>query len=378
MSTESCSNLFAHSVREWPTTSPVVSHSLTVKEAEVREWDAFLARTAGGSYPQTSSWAMAKLTAGFRARRFTINDGEVILGGAQVLYRRLPLGGAIAYVPLGPVLGSDDPELMNLAIAQLHRVAREQKVSCLAVQAPRGAGAFEDRLQSQGFSPAPRDLAPTASVLIDLSNSLDLILSKMRKTTRYDIRASQRRGITIRDGRREDLEDFYKLLLATAKRQEFSTLGKDYLYEVWRLFSRRGRIKMFIAEFEGRYVSAALMMAVGDTVTYWKGAWSGEHGNRYPNEALQWSAIQWAKSQGHRYYDFGGINRAFATSALSGDNDKPRHSVGFYKLGFGGQIELFPQAFIYLYNPMLRRLWSAISKREREQAFLRNILDRIK
>lgn len=367
-------------MHEWPSASPSVPgpYSLTVKEAEVREWDAFLARTAGGSYPQTSSWAMAKVMAGFRTRRFTINDGEAILGGAQVLYRRLPLGGTIAYVPLGPVLASDDSELINLAIAQLHRIAREQKVSCLAVQAPRGAGALGDRLRSLGFSPALLDLAPTASVLIDLSNSLDLILSKMRKTTRYGIRASQRRGITIRDGRREDLEAFYKLLLATARRQEFSTLGKDYLYEVWRQFSRREHIKMFIAEFEGRHVSAALMMAVGNTVTYWKGAWSGEHGNLYPNEALQWSAIQWAKSRGYRYYDLGGINRAFATSALAGDNNKPRHSVGFYKLGFGGQIELFPQAFIYLYNETLRRLWSAISKREREQALLRNILDRIK
>ena len=63
---------------------------------------------------------------------------------------------------------------------------------------------------------------------------------------------------------------------------------------------------------------------------------------------------------------------------LAGDTSKPRQSVGFYKLGFGGQIELFPEAFIYFYNPMLRRLWSAISRREREQALLRTMLDRIR
>src|ERR1700687_1637768 len=377
-SAESCINLFAHSMHECPPASSLASSSLTVKEAELREWDAFLARTAGGSYPQTSSWAMAKLTAGFRTRRFTINNGELILGGAQMLYRRLPLGGSIAYVPLGPVLSSDDSEIINLAIANLHRIARQENVSFLAVQPPRGGGAFERQLLSLGFSPALLDLAPTASVIINLSNSLDSILSKMRKTRRYDIRASQRKGVTIRDGRLEDLDAFYKLLLVTAKRQAFSTLDKNYLHEVWRQFSRGEHIKMFVAEFEGRAVSAALMMTFGETVTYWKGAWSGEHGSRYPNEALQWAAIQWAKSRGYRYYDFGGIKRAFAKSALGGDTSEPRHSVGFYKLGFGGDIELFPQAFIYVYNPTLRRLWSAISKREREQAFLRNILDRIR
>jgi lipid II:glycine glycyltransferase (peptidoglycan interpeptide bridge formation enzyme) len=380
MNVEPCSNLFVHSMPECPPAPAAASEfsSLVVREAEVRDWDAFLARTPGGTYAQTSSWAMAKLSAGFRARRFTINKGAVILGGAQMLYRPLPFGGAIGYVPLGPVLSSDDPEIVDVAIANLHRIARQQNIFFLAVQPPRGRHAFARQLLSLGFSPALLDLAPTASVIIDLSQSLDLILSRMRKTRRYDIRASERKGITIRDGRLEDLEAFYKLLLVTAKRQAFSTFDKSYLYEVWRRCSRREHIKMFMAEFEGRAVSAALMMTFGDTVTYWKGAWSGEHGGRYPNEALQWSAIQWAKSRGFRYYDFGGIDRDFAKSSLAGDTSKPRHSVGFYKLGFGGGIELFPEAFVYLYNSTLRRFWSAISQRERGQALVRTILDLIR
>ena len=201
MSAEFCSNLVAHSRRDWAPALSSQSDSLTVKEAELRDWDAFLERTPGGSYPQTSLWAMAKLMAGFRTRRFTINNGDVIVGGAQVMYRRIPLGGTIAYVPLGPVLASDDSEIVNLAIAHLHRIAREQNVSYLAVQPPRGSSALAGALQKLGFLPALLDLAPTASVLIDLSNSLDSILSKMRKTRRYDIRASERKGTTIRDGR---------------------------------------------------------------------------------------------------------------------------------------------------------------------------------
>src|ERR1700716_4261849 len=134
MSAESCSNLVAHSMRDWAPALSSQSDSLTVKEAELRDWDAFLERTPGGSYPQTSLWAMAKLMAGFRTRRFTITNGEAIRGGAQVMYRRLPLGGTIAYVPLGPVLASDDSEILNLAIAHIHRMARQENVCFLAVQ----------------------------------------------------------------------------------------------------------------------------------------------------------------------------------------------------------------------------------------------------
>jgi len=354
--------------------------SLTVQEADSREWDAFLARTPGGAYQQTGSWAIAKWMEGLRSRRFTIKDGDVVLGGAQLLYRPLPLLGAFAYVPLGPVLASDDPEVANLAVATLHRIAREHKISYLAVQAPRRGQAFARKLQSEGFSPAFLDFAPNASVIIDLADNLDLILSRMRKTTRYDIRASQRRGITIRDGGPQDLDAIHGLLLATARRQLFSTLGKKYLCDIWQQFSRCEHIMIFIAEFEGQPVSAALMMAFGDTVTYWRGGWSGEHGGRYPNEALQWAAIQWARSQGYRYYDFGGIPRALAKSGLAGDSIRSpgQHSVGFYKLGFGGQIELFPESLLYVYNPTLRRIWSAVSKRELEQPFLRKILPRLR
>jgi|SRR6266404_514948 lipid II:glycine glycyltransferase (peptidoglycan interpeptide bridge formation enzyme) len=350
------------------------SHSLTVQEADLQEWHAFLARTPGGSYQQTSSWAITKWMEGFRSRRFTIKNDGVILGGAQLLYRPLPIHGVLGYVPLGPVLASDDPEVANLAVANLHNLAAEHHISYLAVQAPRWGQAFARKLQSLGFSPAFLDLAPNASVVIDLSDSLDRILSRMRKTTRHEIRASQCRGITIRDGGLKDLDAVHKLLRATAMRQFLPTLEKNYLCEIWQRFSLGGNIRLFIAEFEGRPVSAALTMAFGDTVTYWRNGWSGEQGTRYPNEALQWAAILWAKSQGYRYYDFGGIPRDLAKSGLAGESiRKPgKYAVGFYKLGFGGQIELFPEALLYIYNRTLRRVWSAVSNRE--QTLLPDIL----
>jgi lipid II:glycine glycyltransferase (peptidoglycan interpeptide bridge formation enzyme) len=301
---------------------------------------------------------------GYRARRFVLDEGNAIVAGAQLLIRHLPLGGAVAYVPLGPVLGSVSPELVDNLVARIHRIAAQDKITYLAVQAPRGQEALTAKLQALGFSPSLVDVAPNASVLVDLSQSLDALLAKMHKTTRYDIRAAQRKGITVREGSQNDLGILRGLLAATASRQQFRTLNEKYLCEVWRLFSLGQHIKMFVAEFEGKPVSAAVVVAFGDTATYWKGGWSGQHGNRYPNEAVQWAAIQWAKSQGYRYYDFGGIPRALANAVLAGESvrNQVNYSVGFYKLGFGGQVELFPEALGYVYNPLLRRIWSAISK----------------
>src|SRR5258708_7951474 len=96
------------------------SHSLTVQEADLQEWHAFLARTPGGSYQQTSSWAITKWMEGFRSRRFTINSGGGILGGKKLRYRPLRYQGLRGLVLLRPVRLMPAPEVANLAVANLH------------------------------------------------------------------------------------------------------------------------------------------------------------------------------------------------------------------------------------------------------------------
>ena len=339
--------------------------SLQVRECEPCEWNAFLAKTPGGSYAQTSHWALAKLTAGYRARRFALSAGNGILGGAQLLVRYLPLMGAVGYVPLGPVLREDHADLADAAIEHLKWLANEYGIMYLAVQPPQQHQGFTKRLRSLGFFPCFVNLAPTASVVIELSQTLEQILSKMRRTTRYNIRYAQRKGVRVREGRQEDLHSFHALLLATAQRQgHFKPLDKEYLQELWRLFAPGGHLKMFLAEYEGKVLSAGLLMNFGDTAIYYKGCWSGEHGGLHPNESVQWTAIQWAKAQGYRYYDFGGIPRGLAESVLrgeaNGESTSGNNSVASYKLGFGGDAVLFPEPLAYVPNPAIRRIVASV------------------
>jgi lipid II:glycine glycyltransferase (peptidoglycan interpeptide bridge formation enzyme) len=254
-------------------------------------------------------------------------------------------------------------EVSRFLALHLCKIAREENIVYLAVQPPRNHEVLAAALKESGFLTTTLNLAPNATVQIDLSQTLEQILSSMRKTTRYDVKASQRKGVTVREGQREDLGTFSELLATTAQRQHFAHPGLRYFEHVWGVFSVGGHIRMFVAEHEGEPVSAALIMAFGDTATYWKTGWSGEHGGQYPNEALQWSAIQWAKSQGYRYYDFGGIYRPLAIDLLAGKTDyNPKeHGTSFYKLGYGGEVKLLPEASAYVHNRLLRRIASRVS-----------------
>jgi len=342
-----------------------VSTGYEIRISQDREdpvWDTFLARVPGGHHVQSSLWAQVKAVLGWRSARFVVMRGEEIAAGAQILIRTLPLAGAIGYVPKGPLFAYDDPVLARLVLDELRQFARSHRIQYLAMQPPNIAEAFDRQLPDQGFQPASVELVPTATVLSDLEKDLDTILADMSRKTRYNVRVGERKGISIREGVESDLPTYYRMVVETSQRQEFAPFPEEYFREMWRVLSPHGYIKLFLAEYEGEVVSAQLAIPFGDTLINKLSVWSGRHGDRRPNEALQWAAIQWAKSNGYRYYDFEGIKPEAARAILAQEPlpDSMQQTVTSYKLGFGGQVTLFPGACRYIYNPFLRWAYGAV------------------
>jgi peptidoglycan pentaglycine glycine transferase (the first glycine) len=327
-------------------------------EPAAPEWDSFLAATPGGHYAQTSLWGQVKALRGWCPVRVVVSQGARIVAGAQLLLRPLPLVGAIGYIPKGPLVAGDDPCLAQLVFDAVQQLARAQRLQYLVVQPPHNGAAVVPHLVEGGFRPTALELAPTATLLLDLSKSLDDLLAQMKKNTRQNIRRSQRAGITVREGTEQDLPFFYRCLTATSQRQHFAAGRSSYEYyaQLWRVFHPHGYLKLFLAEYAGEAVSAKLVIPFGDVVLYWRRGWSGHPGSHKPNEALEWAVIQWAKAQGYRYCDVGGLNPQVARAVLQGAPLPAalQQTATSFKLGFGGQVSLFPAAYDYIANPVLR------------------------
>ena len=109
------------------------------------------------------------------------------------------------------------------------------------------------------------------------------------------------------------------------------------------------------------------MLAVGFGKIVWakRFGWSGAQRKRYPNEGLLWATMQWAKAQGYHWFDQDGVKWE-AAEALANDEPIPesaKKSASYFKLGFGGQPLLLPEAHIYLYNPILRLGYTSLFPR---------------
>jgi lipid II:glycine glycyltransferase (peptidoglycan interpeptide bridge formation enzyme) len=337
-----------------------VSHAV-----DDRAWDDFVATVPSGDYVQTSLWAQVKAVAGWRAARVTIRRDGAIIAGAQLLIRPLPHFGAIGYVPRGPLLAGEDPELMGLVIDALHREARSQHLPYLVVQPPRNGTALVPYLLASGFGPSPIQAATTVTSRIDLSYSLDHIWAQMHKQTRRNIRRGLRRGVTVREGTENDLAVFHQLHVAASERHRLPPYPMENLRQLWAAFAPYGYVRLFLAEYEGDAVAAHLTIPFGDTLLSKRSGWSGRHGSPKPNETLEWGVIQWAKSRGYHYYDLDGLDPRAARCA--GDSkrlpDSLKQTWTSYKLGFGGDVVVFPRAYDYVYNPLVRPVYRAVFPR---------------
>lgn len=329
---------------------------LVSEEESDPDWDAFVAIVPCGHHVQTSKWGQVKGVLGYRAMRVIVCRDGIIVAGGQVLVKRITPFVTVGYLPKGPLLSCWDPVLGEILIAELKRIIQANHIILLAVQPPSEGPELNSVLITHGFRPSWLELAPTATILLDLMPELDQIQAQMKRQTRQNIRRSEREGMIVREGTEADLPIFYKLHLVTSLKQKFKPYPEDYFTRMWSVFSTQGLISLILAEYQGAPVSALLLVSFGNTVIAKTLGWSGQYAEHRPNDAVFWASIQWAKSHGYRCFDFEGINREGAEIIVGGQPlpEKLQHSPDFIKLGYGGKVALMPQSYYLVPSPLLR------------------------
>ncbi len=331
-------------------------------QAEEPKWDTFVSQVPGANHLQTSLWGRVKTFSGWSAARVIISEGEVIVAGVQLLIKSLPLIGSIAYVPKGPLFSSKEPETRGFVITALFNLIKKHRMAYIILQPPIDDAELSGQLLRHGFQQSKNTVAPTATVLLDLTIDIDDILARMRRGTRQQIKKSQHQGLVAREGTKSDLNTFLSLLAESGKRLKFSPESEEYYRTMWKILQPHGHVKLFVVELTENAIAALLTIPFGNTVICKRIGWSGTHAKLFPNDLLLWTAITWAKAKGYTYFDLEGINRKDAESLIHGDahQDDIKHKPSFFKIGFGGSVILLPLAYDYIPNPALRYAYTKI------------------
>jgi lipid II:glycine glycyltransferase (peptidoglycan interpeptide bridge formation enzyme) len=312
------------------------------------DWNAFIETCRPDAHLlQTGAWGRLKSAFGWRAEPLRKDET-----GALVLFRPLPLGFSIAYLPRGPV-PSDAASLAGL-LPQLDGACRSRRAVFLKIEPDAAIEDFPDSaLRRIGFQPSPNTIQPPQTILVDLQGSEDDLLARMKSKTRYNIRLAARHGVTA--VRSEDIGLFTRLMDATGRRDSFAIHSESYYREAFAAFRPRQNAALWLAEYRGEPISGLMAFAQGRRAWYLFGASSDLHREVMAPYLLQWEAIRWARSRGCTEYDLWGIPDADAETLERQFTSRRDGLWGVYrfKRGFGGRIWRSVGAWDRVYHPLL-------------------------
>ncbi len=345
-------------------------------ELNTNEWDAFINQRPHAHLLQTVPWGELKSAFGWEPVRvcapFTdlANSGPTggESAGAQILFRRLPLGIRLAYIPKGPVLPAlasgakiPPPGAYQDLWKAIDETCRKHKAVFLKVEPDlwdlEGEELPGKHGPPPGFLPGRHAIQPSRTLVVDLKADEEQILARMKQKTRYNIKLALKKGVVIHTS--SDLPAFYRLIQQTAGRDQFGVHSLEYYSQVYDLFYPRGACELLVAEYQGQPLAALMVFAQGQRAWYLYGASASDHRDRMPTYLLQWEAMRWARSRGCTEYDLWGVpdeDEQVLESQFTTRKDG-LWRVYRFKRGFGGHLMRSVGPWDRVYQPAFYRLY---------------------
>ena len=326
---------------------------------EVKKYEDFVLNRNGTSFMQDLAWG--KVKDNWIQDAVYIEEKGKIKAAMMILTQKLPKTNiSLMYAPRGPICDIYDVKLVNKLVEEAKPLAKKYNACALKFD-PQIV--YDEKLNemyikegysTSGYNPKlDQMIQPSHNMVlnIDGKNEEELMKSFVEKT-RYNIRLSKRKGVTIRYSRdEEDLKTFYDIYKVTTVRDRIGCRDYEYFQKMLKAYDEK-KLRIYIAEHEGDKLAAAVATNIGGELFYVYGASSNEKRNLMPNYAMQMEMIRWGIENNCKTYNFGGV------LDLNPENGLYKFKYGFCK-GEGleeyiGEINKVYKPFMFfLYNKIL-------------------------
>ena len=315
------------------------------------ELDSFLSKQEGGSILQSWVWGDILKSAGGESRRFGVKRGEEVVLAATAVKKRI--AGPYSYwqISRGPVLADslvDKADALDFFFSGL--VKEDGRIMFIRFEPPFVP---PDRLLGRSLLKTI-DLEPAETLVLDLRRTEADLLSAMHYKTRYNIGLAEKKGVAVEVKElpsEDDIGQFLRLIKLTGERDRFRLHPGEHYRRLLKI--GQGKIKLFLASYQGKRIAAGIFSFWRDQACYLHGASDNEFRSVMAPYLLQWTAIKEARSSGCLSYDFYGINA-----------DK-WPGVTRFKKGFGGGVRVFPGAYDLVLSAPKYGLYKALRRLRR-------------
>lgn len=264
----------------------------------------------------------------------------------QIFFHKIPyVGWTIGYYPKGYM--PDEEQLAALRqLANKYRAIAIKLEPNVAQPIDRISGheAVKKFLKENGCVPG-RPLFTKYTFILDLTQSEEKLMEKLKAKTRYNVNLAQKKGVQVVENTTlQGMETYIQILEETTTRQGFYAHKPAYFRSMWEKLGDSGLLKIIEAHYEGKVLASWILFISGETLYYPYGSSRSEHRDVMASNLLMWEAIRLGKSLGLRKFDMWG--------AL-GPNPDPKHPWnGFHRFKEGYSPELYE--FIGTYDLVLQ------------------------
>ena len=328
-----------------------------LEENDIQRYTEFLEENDRCNFQQSLEWGKVKTSWKKEVILAEDDDGNII-GSLCVWIRKIPLFGNIMYSARGPVCDIHNEEIIKQLVKGSDELAKKYNAFVLRVEPDvlKSDEEFRDIISRNKFlikddsKDFKDEIQPRFVFRLNIKGKTeDEIFANFHQKTRYNIRLATKKGVTIKEGTKEDLKDFYNIMVETGERDNFIIRSLSYFEKMYDELAPK-HMKLLMAYHDDEPIAGIIPIMYGKKVWYLYGASSNKHRNLMPNYLLQWTMIQEAIAKGCDVYDFRGVSGVV-------DENHPQYGLYRFKKGFNADFTEFIGEIYIPYKPIKYKLY---------------------
>ena len=331
-------------------------------EKSKQEYKKFLENHERCNFQQSLEWAKVKDSWKNEVILAEDEQGNII-GSLSVLIRKIPIFGNLMYSSRGPVCDIHDEKVLEQLTEGAKQLAKKYHAFVLKIEPDIKSDDQEFRKivtklgyrikdDAKDFS---EEIQPRYVFRLDIKGKTeDEIFAGFHQKTRYNIRLAIKKGVTVKEGTKEDLKDFHKIMVETGARDGFIIRPLEYFEKMYDALAPE-HMKLLMAYYEGKPISGVIPIMYGNKTWYLYGASSNEYRNVMPNYLLQWEMIKLAIARKNDIYDLRGVSGVV-------DESHPQYGLYRFKKGFGAEFTEFLGEIYIPFKPVWYKLYKVAEK----------------
>jgi serine/alanine adding enzyme len=293
-------------------------HIEALTPEKVSSWDEYVSRHPRGTLYHLSNWRdVIQETYGHRpcylmavriASSLPTNGSrqetpESVAGILPLVSMKHFLFGnrlvSIPFFDLGGII-ADDLETEKALLNEAAKLGKDLRAGQVELRNIFPLEAIEKEIRWQEIT---LTRSHKVRMLLELPKSPEILMKSLKSKLRSQIRLPIKEGLTSKIGGLELLDEFYEVFTVNMRDLGSPVHSRKIMKSVLEKFTPKSRI--VIVSKENRPLAGSLVVGFKDTL---ENPWASalrEYSRLGPNMLLYWTMLEYACSQGYRFFDFG-------------------------------------------------------------------------